>query len=374
MVAHSLKHLALAAVLASCGKVTVDYDNRPCGPAATCIDGYVCNPISNICDRITERCNQDIDDDGVADCIDGCIDVDGDGFGLPGGSGNTCIAPDCEDRLGFATCNINCTNDLDNDAVVDCLDACIDVDGDGYGINGGVGTCSGADCDESADTCTTDCITNVDNDAVPDCRDACIDRDGDNFGTAGGGGNTCLGVDCDDNNAPNCTTNCQLDLDNDTIPDCRDGCIDSDNDGYGFPGGGANTCTGSDCKDNDLACTTDCTACPPTFLTVATDNPTASCGTASLTVDLDGYTGATAQLACSTSSVDLPVADVGDADRIADFNGSDDGWSAGPGGQGWSRRTWGQDSGDYNASCPTSGADGYWRSNSNNTRTLEPNA
>ncbi len=361
MVARLLMRMSLAATLVGCDQVTVDYANRPCGSGGKCIAGYICNPISNICDRITERCDQDTDGDSTADCIDGCIDVDGDGFGLPGGSGNTCTAADCSDSA--PTCHSDCTSDLDNDSVIDCLDVCVDIDGDGYGIHGGVGTCTGADCNEAAATCTTDCATNIDNDTFADCLDTCIDEDGDNFGVAGGGGNTCLGADCDDNGAPGCTTNCLTDVDNDSTPDCRDGCLDGDNDGYGFPGGGGNTCLGGDCKDNDPACTTLCSACPPGFLSLSADSPVALCGVSLLVIDLDGYTAAAPDLTCAAPPVVLPAADLGDANGVADFDTSTEGWSL----TNATRPTWRD---VFPASCPAGGSGSFVRFDNNVTGTL----
>ena len=73
-----------------------------------------------------------------------------------------------------------------------------DRDGDGFRAD--------LDCDDYSATCNEDCVTDVDGDSVPDCKDGCLDADGDGYGDPGGvdgacdGENcdACLGEDCDD--------------------------------------------------------------------------------------------------------------------------------------------------------------------------------
>ena len=116
------------------------------------------------------------------------------------------------------------------------------------------------DCDDGAGTCTTDCTTNDDGDGLVDCLDTCIDSDGDGYGAPGGAGNTCTGSDCDDVAAPTCNVDCTTDADNDGTRDCEDTCLDEDGDGYGDAGGGGNTCTGADCDDDPSGCGVACNA------------------------------------------------------------------------------------------------------------------
>ena len=52
-------------------------------------------------------CVSDQDGDLIADCVDGCIDLDGDNYGTPGGAGVPCTGLDCSEF--DATCNTNCT-------------------------------------------------------------------------------------------------------------------------------------------------------------------------------------------------------------------------------------------------------------------------
>ncbi|MEZ4267496.1 MAG: DUF4215 domain-containing protein [Myxococcota bacterium] len=124
-----------------------------------------------------------------------------------------------------------------NDAVgAWCLaspDASFDTAGVAFGSPGS-GATGGADgaCGEA--TC----------DAVDDDCDGEIDEalaDGDEDGL-------CDAIDCEPTLA-SCTDNCATDVDKDGVPDCSDGCIDADADGWGSPGGAAvATCDEADGK------------------------------------------------------------------------------------------------------------------------------
>ncbi len=104
-----------------------------------------------------------------------------------------------------------------NDSNAHCGAVCTDVDVDTW--------CASTDCNDSAATCTSDCTTDTDTDLVPDCRDGCLDADRDGYGTAGGLGNTCLGADCNPSNRF-----------------CNVSCTDGDGDGHCLPG---------DCQDGN---------------------------------------------------------------------------------------------------------------------------
>jgi len=100
--------------------------------------------------------------------------------------------------------------------VVVLCGSALDADQDGYDWT--------VDCDDGASSCTSDCVVDTDEDGVADCLDLCLDWDGDDFGifnetnTVGGGsiavgdcttdgttpctfpGQSCDGSDCDDGN------------------------------------------------------------------------------------------------------------------------------------------------------------------------------
>jgi len=114
---------------------------------------------------------------------------------------------------------------------------CPDLDGDGHVL------CDG-DCPLLPGQVCGDC-----NDGNPHCASDCTDGDADAW---------CPPNDCDDGVAT-CQQDCATDLDADALADCRDGCIDTDGDGYGAPGGAGFSCAGSDCLEGNPFCNADCT-------------------------------------------------------------------------------------------------------------------
>jgi hypothetical protein len=79
-------------------------------------------------------------------------DADADGFGIAAVPQPACdqpegfaaVAGDCDDTV--STCAADCASDTDSDAIRDCEDTCLDVDVDGYGSPGGAGnTCLAED-------------------------------------------------------------------------------------------------------------------------------------------------------------------------------------------------------------------------------------
>ncbi|MFC1611103.1 hypothetical protein ACFL6C_09095 [Myxococcota bacterium] len=174
------------------------------------------------------------------------------------------VSPSCG-RVGFDEHNGNPSGDpylLGTSCVddSDCVDACrsenacigsvcalgpVDKDDDSDGLVDSA--CPGGrDCDDTSGSCTAVC-DDADFDSVWDCKDPCIDADDDGYGEDGGGG-VCSGPDCDDTSS-SCTAVCD-DADLDSVWDCSDPCIDGDSDGYGVDGP-TGTCSGPDCDDSD---------------------------------------------------------------------------------------------------------------------------
>ena len=180
---------------------------------------------------VAGTCTGDVDDDGLVDCSDPCLDADGDNYGV----GPGCTDADCDDA--HQLCSTDCVTDVDGDGLTNCLDGCWDSDGDGYGFGAG---CLTDDCLDSTPLCTTDC-SDLDLDDTPDCAQDCIDVDGDGYGEGDG----CFGPDCDES-TPLCHTYCD-DHDFDGAPDC----LDPDDDNDGLPDEQEDDETGTDRFDPD---------------------------------------------------------------------------------------------------------------------------
>jgi len=76
----------------------------------------------------------------IFDGVDHCIDSDGDGYGDPDESGNTCPDDNCPDDYNPDQ------SDMDGDGVGDACDICTDVDGDSFGEPGLPNSCPIDNC------------------------------------------------------------------------------------------------------------------------------------------------------------------------------------------------------------------------------------
>ncbi len=87
--------------------------------------------------------------------------------------------------------------------------------------------------------------SDLDLDGIGDSCDTCTDSDEDGFGDPGFGANT-----CPEDNCPGVSNPDQADADGDGIGDVCDECTDLDDDGYGDPGFPANSCAEDNCPDS----------------------------------------------------------------------------------------------------------------------------
>ena len=216
--------------------------------------------VTNTCGSVTSNggtlnvLTADADNDGTADCSDGCpndplkiapgvcgcgtADVDSDGDGTLD-CNDGCPLDPLKIAAGVCGCGVADT-DTDNDGTADCLDGC---PSDPLKIAAGVCGCGVADTDTDGDG-TPNCNDGCPNDplkVVPgQCGCGVVDTDTDNDGTA-----DCLdGCPSDPLKIAPGQCGCgtaDVDTDGDTIADCIDNCdtivnlnqLDGDNDGVG---------------------------------------------------------------------------------------------------------------------------------------------
>ncbi len=116
----------------------------PCDPYGGDLTDGVCDDFDN-CPTVANPTQSDADADGIGDACDPCTDTDGDGFGNPGYSFNTCADDNCPDNY-----NTDQSLDTDGDGIADACDNCPYVSNPGQedsnGTNDGDGI--GDACEE----------------------------------------------------------------------------------------------------------------------------------------------------------------------------------------------------------------------------------
>ncbi len=207
----------------------VSAKNR-CGESAATQDGHGSEH------RPTTSCtelNRDTDGDGVPDLSDNCPQTAN--LDQIDGDGDW-VGDACDNCPGVSNFD---QADADSDTKGDACDNCpstpnldqADQDADGVG--------------DACDNCAS--VPNpgqldADRDGLGDACDTCTDTDGDGFGNPGYGANTCP-VD----NCPGVANPTQADADLDGLGDACDTCTDADGDGFGNPGFPNNTCPADNC-------------------------------------------------------------------------------------------------------------------------------
>jgi hypothetical protein len=198
----------------------------------------------------------DLDEDGLPDELDSCVDPDHDGFASPGYPHTTCPIDTCPsvpnpgqtdtDGDGLGDLCDRCPavadpgqEDADHDGIGDACDACTDKDEDGTADPGfPASACPVDNCPADPNPRQED----ADTDGVGDECDTCTDQDGDGRGDPPLGRNTCPADNC-----PGLPNPGQQDADSDGSGDACDTCTDPDHDGFGTAGFPSTTCAIDNC-------------------------------------------------------------------------------------------------------------------------------
>ncbi|MBL8783432.1 MAG: hypothetical protein JNJ59_00915, partial [Deltaproteobacteria bacterium] len=95
-----------------------------CTSESSALGAEACNRVDDTCNGSTDEGFPDLDADGIADCVDTCVDVDGDGWGRVGQNAGCLDAKagvtDCDDTTGNTA-----DPDHDNICVVEGRDTCV---------------------------------------------------------------------------------------------------------------------------------------------------------------------------------------------------------------------------------------------------------
>jgi hypothetical protein len=278
---------------------------RFCGPMGLS-ECSALNPTKEVCDGVDNNCNgdtdegaADIDEDGIADCMDD--DTDGDEI-LNYNDNCPMVKNAGQENLDGDAYGDACDTDRDGDGDPDAVD-CAPLDNNRF--HGNPESCDGVD---------NDCVGGVPSNEA--------DNDGDNYRGCNG--------DCNDNNPsvhPNAPELCSTTYDDDCDgnpnqpqpPDCVFYFEDSDGDGFGRPDAGACLCAptgkltsikGTDCNDQDKAinplAAEDCNDGKDTNCS-GSDTNAANCTIFYLDNDKDAY--GSLDYVCACSPFDFYTAD-----------------------------------------------------------------
>ncbi|MEL6342498.1 MAG: putative metal-binding motif-containing protein [Myxococcota bacterium] len=270
----------------------------------------VINPTSiELCDRVDNDCDGDIDEADAFDAETWYLDSDSDGFGDPAVTGVGCSAPsgfvgnddDCDDSRDIVYLGADeicdeldndCDETIDENDAIDAETWYLDSDGDGFGnasrtaiacdpptsYVGNDDDCDDdssltyPDADEICDDEDNDCDSDLDEDAV-DAETWYLDSDSDGFGDPDISTTDCdppTGYqpddrDCDDGDVDinpdadevcdDADNDCDGDTDEDDAIDADTWYRDADEDGFGDPD---NTTTACEQPDGYVDNTDDC--------------------------------------------------------------------------------------------------------------------
>ncbi|MDG1481793.1 MAG: putative metal-binding motif-containing protein, partial [Myxococcota bacterium] len=277
---------------------------------------------TEICDGIDNDCDGDTDEDDASDVLTWYADIDGDGYGDPDDSVESCSQPsgyvadstDCDDSVADAfpgntevcdSIDNDCDGDTDEDDAADASTWFADTDGDTYGDPDATtlscdqpsGYVSNyLDCDDAeaeaypsntevCDGIDNDCDGDTDEDTATDAATWYADTDGDTFGERSSTARSCEQPsgyvsddnDCDDADAainPDATevcdstdNDCDGTIDEDDAADAATWYADVDSDTYGDPLSSTESCDqpagyvsdDSDCDDDAAAVNPDAT-------------------------------------------------------------------------------------------------------------------